>query len=103
MRKGFGFNLRLKTNHFNISDGLVQNTGEFDLKLLVKEASKFNHGKSVLNSEIEINFSEETQREGDKSNEPRIGPVEAELTHQMWWVQEYKDIKLVGYVWNYLY
>ena len=48
--------------------------------------------KSVLQNEIEIDFFEETQREGDKSNDPRIGPIEAELTHQMRWVQEYKDM-----------
>ena len=57
--------------------------------------------KSVLQHEIDIDFSEETQREGDKSNEERIGPVAAELTHQMRWVQEFKQVSLVGYGWNY--
>ena len=53
--------------------------------------------KNVLQNEIEIDFSEETQREGDKSNEARIGPIAAELTHQMRWVQEHKQVSLVGF------
>ena len=57
--------------------------------------------KCILQQEIEVDFTEETQREGDKNNEDQIGLVIGEVTHQMRWLQEFKQVNLVGYGWNF--
>ena len=102
----FCFNLRLKSNHFLISDGLriqVNLTLNFLLKKLQNSITEKHPEakRNVILDEIEIDFSEEVQREGDKNNESKIGPIAAEMTHQMRWIQEHRQVSLVGYGWNY--
>ena len=57
--------------------------------------------KTVIPEELELEFSEEVQKEADKNNEKKVGPIEGEISHNMRWHQENRQVSLVGFGWNF--